>query len=128
IRKTPNGVRVIFTQNGGEKTILADYCIAALPVTILRTIENDFSPVVRKAIEDTRYSDSYKIAWESKRFWETEYNIYGGISWLFDGPISMGWDPRADLHNDFGVLLSRYGLQSIPTFNELAHSGARTSA
>jgi monoamine oxidase len=28
----------------------------------------------------TEYADNYKIAWESKRFWESDYNIYGGIS------------------------------------------------
>ena len=115
VRKAANGVRVIYAQNGGiEKALLADYCIAALPVTILKQIENDFSTQVRKAIADTRYSDSYKIAWESKRFWETEYNIYGGISWLFDGPINMVWYPSAYFHNDFGVLLSGYGMQSSP--------------
>src|SRR5262245_36551436 len=100
IRKTTHGVKIIYSQNGMEKAILADYCIAALPLTILKTIENDLSPQVRKAIEDTRYSDSYKIAWKSKRFWETEYNIYGGISWLVDGPINMVWYPSAYFRND----------------------------
>jgi monoamine oxidase len=128
IRKTPNGVRVTFAQNGTEKSILADYCIAALPVTTLKTIESDFSPQVKKAIEETRYSDSYKIAWESKRFWETEYNIYGGISWLFDGPINMVWYPSGYLHNDFGVLLSGYGMQSIPAFNQLPNLEAKIAA
>src|SRR5438552_4833790 len=75
IRKSANAVNVIYTQNGIEKSIAADYCICALPVNMLKTIANDFSPQVKKAIEDTRYTDSYKIAWESKRFWETEYNI-----------------------------------------------------
>jgi monoamine oxidase len=128
IRKTHNGVRVVFTQNGGDKSVLADYCIAALPVTILRTIENDFSPEVRNAIEETKYTDSYKIAWESKRFWETECNIYGGISWLFDGPISMVLYPSGYLHNDYGVLISGYGMQSIPAFNELPNLQAKIDA
>src|SRR5262249_36349687 len=88
IRKSANGVKVIYAQNGMEKSIAADYCICALPVSMLKAIENDFSPQVKKAIEDTRYSDSYKIAWESKRVWETEYNIYGRISLLSAGPIN----------------------------------------
>jgi monoamine oxidase len=128
IRKTSNGVKIICAQNGAERAILADYCIAALPLTMLRGIENDFSPEVRKAIADTRYSDSYKIAWESKRFWETEDNIYGGISWLSDGPINMVWYPSGYLHNDFGVLLSGYGMQSIPAFNELPNVEAKFAA
>src|SRR5262245_12852888 len=128
IRKTANGVRVIYSQNGAEKAITADYCIAALPVTILSGIRNDFSAPVRKAIEETRYSDSYKIAWESKRFWETEYNICGGISWLFDGPINMVWYPSAYFHNEYGVLLSGYGMQSLPAFNQLPNVEAKLTA
>jgi monoamine oxidase len=128
IRKTANGVRVIYAQNGMEKTIAGDFCICALPVKMLKAIENDFSPQVRKAIEDTRYTDSYKIAWESKRFWETEYNIYGGISWLADGPINMVWYPSANMHSDLGVLLSGYGMQSIPAFNELPTVEAKIDA
>jgi len=50
IRKTADGVRIIFAQGGSERAILADYCIAALPVNILKGIENDFSTQVRKAI------------------------------------------------------------------------------
>ena len=128
IRKTSNGARVIYAQNGMEKSVAADYCICALPVNMLKTIENDFAPQVKKAIEDTRYTDSYKIAWESKRFWETEYNIYGGISWLSDGPINMVWYPSANMHSDLGVLLSGYGMQSIPAFNELPNVEAKFAA
>lgn len=128
IRKSMNGVKVIYAQNGLEKSILADYCICALPVNLLKTIENDFSPQIKKAIEDTRYTDSYKIAWESKRFWETEYNIYGGISWLSDGPINMVWYPSGNMHTDLGVLISGYGMQSIPAFNELPNVDAKLAA
>jgi monoamine oxidase len=128
IRKTSNGVRVIYSQNGVEKSIAADYCICALPVNMLKAIENDCSPQVRKAIEDTRYTNSYKIAWESKRFWETDYNIYGGISWLADGPINMVLYPSAGMHSDLGVLISGYGMQSIPAFNELPSVEAKLAA
>jgi monoamine oxidase len=128
IRKTTNGVKVVFTQNGTEKAFLADYCIAALPVTMLRGIGNDFTAAVRKAVEDTRYTDSYKIGWESKRFWETDYNIYGGISWLFDGPISMVMYPSGNLQNTNGVLISGYGMQSIAAFDELPSAEAKLTA
>ena len=128
IRKTTSGVKVVFTQNGTERATVADYCIAALPVTMLKGIENDFSPEVRKAIEDTRYFDSYKIAWESNRFWETESNIYGGMSWLFDGPISMVLYPSGNLHNRYGVLISGYGMQTNQAFNALPTVEARLAA
>jgi monoamine oxidase len=128
IRKSGNGVKVIYTQNGAEKMLSADYCVCALPLTMLKKVTNDFSPEVRKAIEDTKYTDSYKIAWESRRFWETEYNIYGGISWLADGPINMVWYPSAKMHTDMGVIISGYGMQSIPAFNALPSVKAKIDA
>lgn len=128
IEKTTSGVRIVFSQNGTERGIVADYCIAALPLTILRGIENDFSPEVRKAAQAVRYSDSYKIAWESNRFWESDYSIYGGISWLFDGPINMLMYPSGNLHNRYGVLIAGYGLQRIAAFYELPGIEAKLAA
>ena len=128
IRKTSNGIRVVYTQNGAEKNIAADYCICTLPVNQLKNVVNDFSPAVKQAIGDVRYNDSYKIAWESKRFWETEYNIYGGISWIQGGPINMIWFPSGGIHNETGVILSGYGLQSLPAFNALQSMDAKINA
>lgn len=128
IRKSPDGVRVVYTQHGADKSVVADYCICALPVNLLKSIPNDFSPQVKQAIANAHYSDSYKIAWESKRFWEAEYNIYGGISWLQGGPISMVWYPSGKMHTDTGVLLSGYGLQSLPAFNQLPNMEAKFAA
>jgi monoamine oxidase len=128
IRKSANAVKVVYTQHGTEKSIVADYCICALPVNMLKSIANDFSPRVKQAIADTHYNDSYKIAWESPRFWETEYNIYGGISWLQGQPINMVWYPSGKMHSDMGVLLSGYGLQSLPAFNQLPNLEARFAA
>jgi monoamine oxidase len=125
IRKSENGVTVHYTQNGSKKSISADYAICSLPVNMLKSIENDFSPSVKQAILDTHYNDSYKIAWESKRFWETEYNIYGGISWLQGGPINMVWYPCSRMGSDMGVILSGYGLQSLPAFNALPNIEAK---
>ena len=128
IRKSPDGVKVVYTQHGADKSIAGDYCICALPVNMLKSIPNDFAPQVRQAIADTHYSDSYKIAWESKRFWENDYNIYGGISWLQGGPITMVWYPSGKMHTDTGVLLSGYGLQSLPAFNQLPNLEAKFAA
>jgi monoamine oxidase len=128
IRKSPSGVWIVYTQNGADKRIAADYAICAMPATVLRNIASDFSPEVKQAIATTRYNDSYKIAWESQRFWETEYNIYGGISWLQGGPINMVWYPCGHMHNEKGVLLSGYGLQSLPAFNQLPSIEAKLAA
>lgn len=46
IRKTANGVRVIYRdgESGPVRSIEAPYCICALPLTILKTVPNDFAP------------------------------------------------------------------------------------
>jgi monoamine oxidase len=128
IRKTDHGVKVVYTHRGAAKSIAADYCVCALPINMVKSIANDFSPQVKQAIADTHYNDSYKIAWEAKRFWETEYDIYGGISWLQGGPINMVWYPSGKMHSDTGVVLSGYGLQSLPAFNQLPNMEAKFAA
>ncbi len=128
IRKTANGVKVIYSQRGADHVAEADYCICALPVSILQSIPNDFSPRIKQAIEGTRYGDSYKIAWESKRFWETDFNIYGGISWLTSGPVGLVWYPSGRLFSDTGVVLSGYGPESNTEFGRLASVEAKLAA
>jgi monoamine oxidase len=129
IRKSEGGVKVVYSHQGNEKSITADYCICALPLVILKSIPNDFSPPVKQAIADVHYMASYKMSWESRRFWETEYNIYGGISWLQGGPIGMVWYPSGKmLQSDMGVLLSGYGPQSLPAFDQLPGMDAKFAA
>jgi monoamine oxidase len=128
IRKTTNGVKVVYSQGGADKVIEADYCICALPVSVLKSIPNDFSPRIKQAIDATRYGDNYKIAWESKRFWETDFNIYGGISWLTSGPVGLVWYPSGRLFSDTGVLLSGYGPERSTEFGKLPTMEAKLAA
>jgi monoamine oxidase len=128
IRKTANGVKVVYTQGGTDKIVEADYGICALPVSILKSIPNDFAPRIRQAIEATGYADNYKIAWESKRFWETDFNIYGGISWLTSGPVGLVWYPSGNLFSGTGVVLSGYGPERSSDFGRLPGMEAKLAA
>ena len=107
IRKTAKGVRIGYTQKGMAKSIEADYCICAMPLTILKKTPNDFSAPYKKIIEECTYSHAYKIAWESRRFWEQDYNIYGGLEFVNTG-CSPIWFPSAGLFSPRGVLVSGY--------------------
>ncbi|MBE7181168.1 MAG: FAD-dependent oxidoreductase, partial [Terriglobus roseus] len=82
IKKTGNGVSVSYKQGSGTKTLQADYFICAMPLTILKTIPNDLSPAYKTAVDGSTYAGAYKIAWQSRRFWEQDYNIYGGLSFM----------------------------------------------
>jgi monoamine oxidase len=128
IRKTDRGVRVAYVQDGTPRQIEAPYCVCTVPVPVLRSIAHDFSPVVAKALSDTVYADAYKIAWESRRFWETDYNIYGGLSWIVGGPIEVVWYPSAGLNRPTGIIVSGYGRESTPPFAQLPDRNAKIAA
>ena len=76
------------------------------------------------------FAPAYKIAWQSRRFWEQENNIYGGISWLANGPISLAsgavlanvWYPSDRLLSDQGVLIAGYA-QDTGEFGRAAVDG-----
>jgi monoamine oxidase len=131
IRKTSNGVRVLYRkgESGPVAAIEASFCICTLPLTILRTIPNDLAPRVKSAIEPVVYDSAYKVAWESRRFWEQDGDeIYGGISSLTTGPIGVVWYPSAKLMSKFGVIVSGYGMENFDDFGKLPSAEAKIAA
>jgi monoamine oxidase len=107
IRKTGKGVSVMYTQGGAEKKIDADYCIVAMPFSILKKTPNDFSPAVKSVIDGSTMGHSLKIPWESRRFWEQDYNIYGGLSFVAQGPSPV-WYPSGRLMHPTGIVVAGY--------------------
>ena len=130
IRKTGNGVRIGYRDatSGASKSIEADYCICALPISILKTIPNDFSPRVKQAITEVGYDYAYKVAWESRRFWEQNYNIYGGLSFVVKGPVNLLWYPSGRLFSENGVLIAGYGVENHSEFGKLPNIAAKLDA
>ncbi len=122
IRRTAKGVRVSYAQGGMEKQIEADYCVCGMPLTMLKKTANDFSARYKKVIEECVYAGSYKIAWESRRFWEQDYNIYGGLEFLNQG-CSPVWFPSAGLFTERGVLVSGFEWDVRPEFDRLSLEG-----
>ncbi len=120
IRKTPKGVRVGFRdrKTGAAGAIEADCCICALPLSILKTIDADFSPDFQNAVDGAKYDSAYKIAWESRRFWEQDYSIYGGISFSKQ-TVNVIWYPSANLFSQKGVVIAGYGVENETGFGKL---------
>jgi len=119
IRKTAKGVKVGYMQNGAAKAIEADYCICALPLNILKKIPNDLSAPYKKVVEECTYASAYKVAWESRRFWEQDYNIYGGLEFVNVG-CSPIWFPSAGLFSSRGVLVSGYSDETNLPFGKMS--------
>ena len=118
IRRQGEGVRIGYTEKGQARSITADYCICALPLTQVRKTANDFSPAYTNVIATCSYAGAYKIAWESRRFWEMDDNIYGGLEWVAKGPSPV-WLPSAGFFTQRGVLVSGYAYDSSGVFDAL---------
>jgi monoamine oxidase len=107
IRKIANGARIIYDRMGVSQTLDADYCICTIPATVLRSIPNDFSADHQRDITNFAYSSAGKIAFQSRRFWEQDHNIYGGISWTTQN-ITQIWYPNNGFGQDNGVIVGSY--------------------
>ena len=107
IRKSGKGVRIAYTQAGQARQLEADYCFSSIPLNLLRNIPNDLSAPYRSVIAACEYAAAYKIAWESRRFWEQDYNIYGGLEFVNQG-CSPVWLPSGGMFSERGVLVSGY--------------------
>jgi monoamine oxidase len=112
MRKTDKGVHVVYTASPSKatQTIDADYCICTLPVTILDTLDTDFSAEKKQAFKGMKLASLYKIGWESPRFWEKKYNIYGGLSFTKQ-TVDIVWYPTAKLFSKTGVILSGFNFE-----------------
>jgi monoamine oxidase len=108
IRKTASGVHVVYQDRFGAFLGLdADYCVCTIPATVLRSIPNDFSAAHQSALNNFTYATAGKIAFQSRRFWEQDHNIYGGISWTTQD-ITQIWYPNHGFGKNTGVLVGAY--------------------
>ena len=118
MKKTEHGVRVEYMQGGVKKTVDADYCFCAMPLIPLRKVEHNLSAGHAKVVNECTYADFYKVAWESRRFWEQDYGIYGGLEFVNEG-CSPVWLPSAGLFSERGVLVSGYDEAGDTAFGKL---------
>jgi len=126
IRQSDTGVTVTYRSGSGtEETMAADYCICAIPLTLARTLDADFGPQMRAILDKVEYDCAYKVAWEAPRFWETEANIYGGISYL-QQMVDLVWYPSARLFSEKGILIGGYSMEFRPGSPPLADILATT--
>lgn len=101
------GERVRIHHGPGEKVTEADYCLCTLPLNLLARIPADFSPAKRAAIANNPYLPSVKVAFESRRFWEDDQAIYGGLAWTDRMNENIIY-PSSNWHGPGGVLVAAY--------------------
>jgi monoamine oxidase len=109
LRRTGNGARVVWRDAAGrEHATEAPLVVVTIPLPVLRTVANDFSPAVRDAIPAVEYVPAVKVAFQAeRRFWELDDAIYGGISWT-TRDITQVWYPSYGIHQRKGILVGAY--------------------
>jgi monoamine oxidase len=110
LRRDGDGARIAWkdTRTGATGSLHADYVIATIQPGLLLTLDSDFTPRVRQALAGPLGTPLAKVAFQAtRRFWELDDQIYGGISWT-DHPITQVWYPSQGIHGRRGVLTSAY--------------------
>ncbi|HNP36192.1 MAG TPA: FAD-dependent oxidoreductase [Woeseiaceae bacterium] len=97
-----------FNHLGELRTIKADFCVTTIPYAGYKYIENNFSATKKRAIEKGQhYENSVKTAWKSRRWWEEDLGIYGGVTYT-TRDIEQIWYPSEGFFNKYGTLVTSY--------------------
>ncbi|HEX9169980.1 MAG TPA: flavin monoamine oxidase family protein [Roseiarcus sp.] len=112
IRQNDDGVAVEFEDLAAGRTVRevrADWCVCTLPLSILSQIPVNVSARMKAAIDAVPYASAVKFGLQfSRRFWEEDEHIFGGISYT-DLPIRQISYPSAGFNaGGKGVLLGGY--------------------
>jgi len=105
-----DSVSVTYAKGGKPQTIKADWCICTMPISVLAKTKNNFTAETQKAFTGMSMMALYKIAWESPRFWEKEYRIYGGISFPKQ-TVDLVWYPSDKLFSPTGILVAGFNAE-----------------
>ncbi|MDQ4078770.1 MAG: FAD-dependent oxidoreductase, partial [Chloroflexota bacterium] len=125
IRQEQDGVRIVYRDRAQDRDreVTGDYCVCAIPLSVLQNIRADFSSEMAQAIREIPYFPSGKIGLQMRRrFWEEEDWIYGGMSFLNIPEIDTIAYPDYNYQDEKGVIQAYYnfGLTAIEV-SRLSH-------
>lgn len=114
IQTSDSGSRVLWRDrsSGRQHTEDADYAVVALPLPLLRRLDSNFTQAFKQALELAKPDKANKVAWQSPRFWETDYQIYGGLSYI-NHDARFLWYPSDRLNSPQGVLVATYNTGEV---------------
>jgi monoamine oxidase len=112
IRRIGERARIVTRnlQTGQRTATEADYVVCTIPLPVLKSIRADFSPPVKQAVDAGAavYAPAVKVAFETpRRWWETDDQIYGGISWT-SSDINQIWYPSHGYNSRKGIIAGAY--------------------
>jgi monoamine oxidase len=114
IRNTDSGVSIacVDRRTGQAESVSGDFCICTIPPPVLKNIPSNFSPEFAKGIAEVVFGASNKIAWQAPRFWETDRQIYGGLSFI-NRDVFLIWYPSGGFFQPTGVLIGCYNFEDV---------------
>jgi monoamine oxidase len=121
LRRIETGARITWKHaaTGAQHRIDAPFVVVTIPFPALREVDTDFTPATRTAMAAVDYVPAGKMAFQaSRRFWELDQQIYGGISWTSRAATQI-WYPSGGLQGDKGILVGAY-IWSDDLANEFA--------
>ncbi len=130
IAQSPAGVEVFFESPDGAKgSVTGDYCLCAIPLSVLNGIDVAVSDKFKAAMQAPSYAPVGKIGLQMKRrFWEEDDFIYGGH--IYNdipgiGTISLpstGWQGQKGMilgYYSFGADAARISAMSPPDLGQV---------
>lgn len=100
-------VTVTLDDRGGERALVADYCISTIPMPIFAGLRSNLPEPFKAAARNLPVQAAGKVGWQAERFWERDDQIYGGISWTTD-VITQIWYPSHGYLSPKGTLTGAY--------------------
>ena len=100
-------VTLRYDDGGGARTLSADYCVCTIPLPVFARLKTNLPAAFMTAAANTPAMPAGKVGWQAERFWETEAQIYGGISWTSD-TIDQIWYPSSGYLSAKGTLTGAY--------------------
>jgi monoamine oxidase len=115
LERTSSGARIVWKEGGFPKEHVteAPFVVCTIPFPILQKIPADFSTEVTRAMPRLEYINGGKVAFQARRFWETDHSIYGGISWTSSENTQI-WYPSHGIHLSKGILTGAFIQWSAP--------------
>jgi monoamine oxidase len=110
IAQDERGVEARFEDIGGAAaTARADWCVCTLPLSILSRMPVQVGAPMREAISALPYAPAVKVGLQfSRRFWEEDEHIYGGISYTDQAIRQIAYPNHGFNRQGKGVLLGAY--------------------
>jgi monoamine oxidase len=97
-----------FHGSGKSAVLNADFCITSIPFAGYKYIRTNFSETKQRALEKgQQYENSVKTAWKSRRWWEEDLGIYGGVSYT-TRDIEQIWYPSNGFFEPMGTIVTSY--------------------